>query len=407
MSPKTPSCNEPPALLRPLGFTAGGVHAAVKPSGALDLGAILCGRPAVTAAVTTTNLFCGAPVTLCRERIASSPHMRGVIVNSGNANTATGKAGLRHARAMATRAEASAGAEAGQFLVCSTGVIGVALPIDRIMAATPELIATLSVDGWEDFARSIMTTDTVAKLSSRAIKLRRGREGRILGVAKGSGMIHPNMATMLAFIATDYPLAPAQARRILKRVVDGSFNCISVDGDQSTSDTVILMSSRAALNRREVTGADDKKFEAALAEVAQDLARAIARDGEGATKLITIEVAGARHAPDARQIARAVANSSLVKTALFGNDPNWGRICCAAGYSGALFEAHDFSLKLQGQTLMRRGLPVRFDPKALRRALDAPEIMIQIKVGGGKGSARMWTCDLTYDYVKINAQYTT
>jgi glutamate N-acetyltransferase/amino-acid N-acetyltransferase len=229
----------------------------------------------------------------------------------------------------------------------------------------------------------------------------------ILGCAKGSGMIHPNMATMLSFICTDYPLGPGQARQLLRRVCDRSFNSLTVDGDTSTSDTLVLMSSGAAMSRTEVDKDSDEKFEAALIEVAQELTRMIATDGEGATKLVTIEVEGARDEAAARQIGKSVANSPLVKTALFGNDPNWGRICCAAGYAGVPFDVDQFSLKLQGKTVMKNGLPVKFDRPALIEALKTKEVLIQMRVGPGKGEARVWTCDLTYDYVKINAEYTT
>jgi glutamate N-acetyltransferase / amino-acid N-acetyltransferase len=357
--------------------------------------------------VTTTNLFCSAPVEICRERTAESPRLRGVIVNSGVANACTGTQGLKDARAMTRAAEQAAGVAEGEFLVASTGVIGHLLPMDKIKEATPRLVASLSPEGWEDFARAIMTTDLVMKVSRRTLKLGRGAQATILGIAKGSGMIHPNMATMLAFIVTDYPLGPAQARQVLRRVTDRSFNCLTVDHDTSTSDTLVLMSSGAAADRRDVDAGKDEKFEAALAEVAGELAQMVARDGEGATKLITIDVEGTRDDGAARQIGKSVASSSLVKTAMFGNDPNWGRICCAAGYAGVPFDVSDFTLKLQGKTIMKNGLPARFDREALKKALASKDVLVQIKVGGGKGRARIWTCDLTYDYVKINADYTT
>lgn len=391
----------------PKGFVAGGLSAGIKASGNFDLGAILCERPAVTAAVTTTNLFCSAPVLVCRERVEASPHERGVIVNSGCANACTGTQGLKDAREMAAAAENAAKVQEGDFLVASTGVIGKMLPMEVIRGAMGDLMGSLSKDGWEDFARAIMTTDTMTKISRRTFKVKWGHEATVLGIAKGSGMIHPNMATMLSFIVTDYPLGPAQARQLLRRVTDHSFNCLTVDNDTSTSDTLILMSSGAALDRSEVDAARDEKFEAALTEVAQELAQMIARDGEGATKLITIDVEGAKDEPAARQIAKAVANSSLVKTAMFGNDPNWGRICCAAGYAGVPFNVDDFSLKIQGKTVMKSGLPAKFDRAGLKEALESKEVKVEMKVGAGKGHARVWTCDLTYDYVKINAEYTT
>jgi len=408
---ETPEPNQTEIIQGPQGFVAGGMAAGLKASGALDFAAILCDRPAVTAAVTTTNLFCSAPVQLCRERTAAAPRLRGVVVNAGIANACTGSQGLKDAIAMARAAEEAAGAAEGDFLVASTGVIGRLLPMDVIKQATPHLFSRLSPEGWDDFSRAIMTTDTVPKVSRRTVRigrgLRRGAVVTVLGVCKGSGMIHPNMATMLSFIVTDYPLGPAQARQMLRRVADRSFNSLTVDGDTSTSDTLILMTSGAALDRREVDAGKDEQFETALGEVAAELTQKIARDGEGATKLITIEVEGTASDAAARQIAKAVANSPLVKTAVFGNDPNWGRICCAAGYAGVAFDVNAFSLKLQGKTVMRNGLPARFDRDALKEALKKKDVRIQIRVGSGKGRAEVWTCDLTYDYIKINADYTT
>lgn len=399
------------SIAGPRGFLAGGITAGIKPSGKPDLAMIASDTPAVAAAVTTKNLFSSAPVLLCRARLQESPRARGVLVNAGVANACTGAPGLRDAEAMATMAEKATQADAGEFLVASTGVIGKRLPMDVIRAGVPKLAAQLRPDGWGDFARSIMTTDLVPKLSRQTVRigsaLRRGPVATVLGICKGSGMIHPNMATMLAFIVTDYPLGAGQARQMLRRVTEQSFNCLTVDGDTSTSDTLLLLANGAACNRREVNAASDARFEAALLEVAQDLTRQIARDGEGATRLVTVEVAGARDEAGARQIAISIAKSSLVKTALFGHDPNWGRICCAAGYAGVSFDIDKFSLKLQGKTVMKRGLPVAFDRAALAQALDTKDVLVQVKLGEGSAEARVWTCDLTYDYVKINAEYTT
>jgi glutamate N-acetyltransferase/amino-acid N-acetyltransferase len=220
-------------------------------------------------------------------------------------------------------------------------------------------------------------------------------------------MIHPNLATMLGFIVTDYPLSPGQARAMLRRSAERSFNCLTVDGDMSTNDTLLLLANGAIAPRKAVNKATDERFAEALREVAQDLARQMARDGEGSTRLVTIDVRGAKDGDDAHQIAMSIAKSNLVKTAIFGHDPNWGRICCAAGYARVPFDVNDFSLKLQGKLLMRRGLPVTFDRAALSQALDGKEVTIEVNIGKGRGAARVWTCDLTYDYVKINAEYTT
>ena len=379
----------------PIGFKAGGVKAGLKKSGALDLAALLSDRPAVSTGVTTTNLFCSAPVRICRRRLEDSPISRGVIVNAGIANACTGDQGMADAEEMTALAEQAAGAEAGSFLVASTGVIGRELPMDKLREATPRLLAGLSENGWEDFSRAIMTTDTVPKISRRVVKmgglLGKSSEITVLGICKGSGMIQPNLATMLAFIVTDYPLGPGQARQMLLRVTDRTFNCLTVDGDTSTSDTALLLANGAAMARSEVDVAKDEKFEQALLEICEDLARQMARDGEGA-----------------RKIAKSVANSNLVKTAMVGNDPNWGRICCAAGYAGVPFDPQATAFKLMGKLVMKGGQPTKFDAAALSRALkETEEVAIEIKVGHGRGKARAWTCDFSYDYVKINAEYTT
>jgi glutamate N-acetyltransferase/amino-acid N-acetyltransferase len=407
-----PMNEETKPIAGPKGFMAGGACAGLKPSGALDMAAILCDRPVVAAAVTTQNQFCGAPVTVVRERLEADPHARGVLINSGIANVCTGEKGLADARAMAAAAEHAAGAGQDSCLVASTGVIGQPLPMDKIQAAVPGLIQSLDKEGWATFARAIMTTDTVPKIARRAFKVSTGLTGSatvtVLGVCKGSGMIEPNMATMLAFIATDYPLGPAQARQMLVHACDRSFNRVTVDGDTSTSDMAILLSSGAAFERRLADDAKEKKFRAALNEVCEELARAIARDGEGATKLVTVDATGARNDADAHRIAKTVANSPLVKTALFGNDPNClGRIAAAAGRAGVAFDQAGVNIRLQGKWLLKKGTPVKFDREAMSQALKASEVTIEIHIGPGKGAARVWTCDLSYDYVKINAEYTT
>jgi glutamate N-acetyltransferase/amino-acid N-acetyltransferase len=398
-------------IVGPLGFTAGAVKAGLKPSGKPDLAAFVSDRPAAAAAVTTTNRFPGAPVIVVRERIAAGRPLRGAIVNAGISNVCNGDQGLADAREMTALAAAGAGADAGEFLVASTGVIGVPLPIDKIRRAAPELMKSLTPDGWGAFARAIMTTDLRPKVSRRTLKLTSEDAAphppSILGVCKGSGMIEPNMATMLAFVTTDYALPAGQADAVLRRVVDRSFNRVTVDGDTSTSDMVVLMANGAAVQRGAPTPADDEHFEAALGDVCEELARMIARDGEGATHLIVIEVEGADGDSDAHRIAKTIANSPLVKTAVFGHDPNWGRICAAAGRAGVDFDAAEATLRVQGTTLFRGGLPVAFDRAAVVEALKAEEVLVQLRVGGGPGHARVWTCDLTYDYIKINAEYTT
>lgn len=392
----------------PAGFVTGGVCAGIKKSGRADMGAILCEVPATVAAVMTQNRFCGAPVTVNRERLAKSSVARGVIVNSGISNVCTGEEGLQDARTMARLIELSSNVEEGSFLVASTGVIGERLPMDKIAMAMPQLVASLSAGGWGLFARAIMTTDTVPKVSRRTVGADEdGGEAVVLGICKGSGMIEPNMATMLAFIATDYPLTPELAKQALVSAVGLSLNRVTVDGDTSTSDTTLLLSSGLAFEREDATTASDKRFIAALTEVCVDLARAIARDGEGARHLITIDVVGTEDEESAHRIAKTIANSPLVKTAIFGRDPNWGRITAAAGRSGIEFDPDAVSLELQGRLIFERGRPRPFHRDELIEALGRNEVDIRLTVGSGSGSSRVWTCDMTYDYIKINAEYTT
>lgn len=392
----------------PKGFRAGAVAAQIRYRGRTDLAALVCERPAVTAAVTTRNLFCSAPVLLCRRRLHQTPYARGVIVNSGIANACTGDRGWRDAETMANDAERIlGGTSGGTFLVASTGVIGEFLPTDRIHQAMPALAESLHPEGWQDFARAIMTTDTVPKISCRTVDLSGEAQATIIGVAKGSGMIHPNMATLLGFLATDYPLEPRQADALLRRVTERTLNCVTVDGDTSTSDTVLLMAGGAAATRDQVNTQDDAAFEAQLTRVAEDLARDIAADGEGATHLITVQVTGATDHTAAQRVAKTIAGSNLVKTAIFGRDPNWGRICCAAGYAGVPFDPGSFRLRLQNHLIMDNGLPTPFDREALNLALTEHDVAIHVDLGQGSGRAHAWTCDLTYEYVKINAEYTT
>ncbi|MEN6627222.1 MAG: bifunctional glutamate N-acetyltransferase/amino-acid acetyltransferase ArgJ [Candidatus Sumerlaeia bacterium] len=392
----------------PAGFVAGGVQAGIKKSGRADMGAILCEVPATVAAVMTKNRFCGAPVTLNRERIAKSATSRGVVVNSGISNVCTGEEGVENARAMARLIEMESGSEEESFLVASTGVIGEKLPMDKIAMAMPQLVASLSPEGFGLFARAIMTTDTVPKVSRRTVAADEGgREAVVLGICKGSGMIEPNMATMLAFIVTDYPLTPELAKSSLTAAVSRTLNRVTVDGDTSTSDTTVLLSSGLAFDRDDASAASDKRFVAALTEVCADLARAIARDGEGARHLITIDVVGAADEESAHRIAKTVANSPLVKTAIFGRDPNWGRITAAAGRSGIEFDPDEVSLELQGRLIFERGRPRQFDRAELIELLGRDEVDIRLTVGNGAGASRVWTCDMTYDYIKINAEYTT
>lgn len=389
------------------GFRFAGVHAGIKARG-LDLALIASDLPAAAAGGFTRSTVVGAPVAVSRELLRSGS-ARGVVINSGVSNVAMGARGLRDARAMSLLASRAIGAEPGEVLVASTGVIGEPLPMAKIRSGVRAAAAALSERGMADAARAIMTTDTFPKQASRRIRLA-GRDITIAGIAKGSGMIEPDMATMLAFLVTDAQVTPAFLRAVLRRSVAGSFNRVTVDGESSTSDSVLLLANGAsgAPRLRGPRSPGAKRFEAAVAEVATDLARDLARDGEGATKLVTVRVSGARSTAEAERGARRIANSLLVKTAIFGGDPNWGRILQTLGAGRVAMRLERTEVKLCGVVVFRRGSST--GPAARRRAAArhaAPEIEIEVKLGVGRGEATVWTCDLSYDYVRINAEYTT
>lgn len=389
----------------PEGFLASGASAGIKANGAADLGIIVSDQPAVAVATTTTNRFVAAPIQLCRERLIDARPIRGVVVNSGNANAVTGAGGYRDARAMARQAELATGSPPGSFLVASTGIIGQRLPMPRVLKGIDRLGKKLSADQWGPFAEAVLTTDLHTKISSRRVPLNRERHATILGVAKGSGMMQPNMATMLVFLTTDYPLSRIKARRFLVRAVDESFHCLTIDGQTSTNDMVLLMSNPMSDARAQVRRETERIFSDMLIEVCRDLAQKLARDGEGATKLVTIDVLGAASKFRARQLALTVANSHLVKTAAFGENPNWGRIVQALGQSPVSFDPQKVSIKFQDVTVMSKGLARDFNRSSLERAMKGEELRIEIRVGRGGSSAKVWTCDMTQDNIKINAEY--
>jgi glutamate N-acetyltransferase/amino-acid N-acetyltransferase len=391
----------------PRGFGAAAAAAGIKPKpGALDLALIVSEAEATSAAGTfTTNVAPPAPVRLSRRNLANSRgHARAIIVNSGNANAGCGRGGRKVAEVTAQAVARLVGARPREVLVCSTGVIGVPLNPGLILTQLPALVERLSSENATEVLHAIMTTDTFAKSCVLRSK-HRGRAVHLAGVAKGAGMIHPRMATMLSFITTDADVPPALLQRLLRSAVRQSFNRISVDGDTSTNDTVLALANGYSGVKIGATNAP--WFEAGLTELCQALARMIARDGEGATKLVTIEVRGARSDRDAERAARAIANSPLVKTALAGNDPNWGRILCAAGYSGARFDPDKMDIFVNSLALCRRGLDAGFDQAAAKKELDRKELSLRLDFHQGKGSARMWTCDLTHGYIDINASYRT
>ena len=396
-------------LATPLGFRAAATAAGIKKkNGALDLALVFSeAEKTSAAAVFTTNRVAAAPVLLSRAQLKSSRGWaRAILANAGNANAATGKAGYRAALVTAKDAARLLKIPVQQVLVASTGVIGVPLDARRIQNALPPLCASLRNENDDAVARAIMTTDTFAKSCVLRAKIH-GASVHLAGVAKGAGMIYPHLATMLAFITTDAAVAPRDLQRFLRRAADASFNRITVDGDTSTNDTLFLLAS--GLSKVCVTSGSraGHTFLEGLTRISTELARMIVRDGEGARKLVTIEVHGAKTAADAERAARAIANSPLVKTAIAGSDPNWGRILAAAGYSGAQFDPAKTDIRVNRLYLCRRGLDTGFDEAAARRELDGAEMTIAIELHAGKSSATIWTCDLTREYITINASYRT
>jgi glutamate N-acetyltransferase/amino-acid N-acetyltransferase len=400
----------------PRGYRAAGITAGLKPSGLPDLALILSDVDAIAAGVFTTNQVCAAPVTYCRQRLQAKASARAILVNAGQANAATGEQGWKDSLESAKALGQALNIPAESVLVASTGVIGQRIRMDALLSGIPNLVAAASETGSDSAARSIMTTDLVPK--SIALETTIGdRTVRVGGICKGSGMIHPNMATLLAFVTCDATVSTTLWQQMLSRAADKSFNQITVDGDTSTNDTLIALangqSRTAAITEM---GPEAEKLEAMLTAVCQHLAKAIARDGEGATCLIEVQVIGAPDDKAARQIARSIAGSSLVKSAIFGRDPNWGRIAAAAGYAGVPFEQENLRVQLGDFLMMENGQPLPFDRAAasnyLKQAaageyLKEDTVLISVSVGNGHGTGKAWGCDLSYDYVKINAEYTT
>ena len=392
----------------PLGFRFAGVHAGIKKvPGKDDFTLIHCPGGATAAGVYTQNLVYAAPVAFDRQRTPSKD-IRVVAVNSGNANACTGQRGLDDAQRMADVAAAAVGASQSQALVMSTGVIGVYLPMERIAAGAKAAAAALGTDeaAFLSAAKGILTTDAGHKVVSRSLSIG-GQENRLAGMCKGAGMIGPHMATMLGVLVTDAALTPVDAQSALKAAVDESFNCISVEGHMSTNDTVLLLASGAA-SPKPLSGSSLAQFRTELAEMSIELAKKIPDDGEGASHLICVHVAGCRTREEARRIAQTIANSALVKTAIAGGDPNWGRIVSGAGYAGVPFNPAGVGLVINGHRLYERGAPVPFDPRAVSQAIKATrETDIHLTLSEGDAEIRFWTSDLTVDYVRFNADYTT
>jgi glutamate N-acetyltransferase / amino-acid N-acetyltransferase len=392
-------------ITTPRGFRAAGVSAGIKASGAPDLMLLVSDTPAQAAGVFTTNRMQAAGVLVCKEHLATSHGTaRAVIVNSGCANACTGDVGMRVARGMAAETARAVGCAPEQVLVASTGVIGVQLPFEKIQAGVPVAFRALGADQGLAAARAIMTTDISPKQSSTTFALN-GREASIGGIAKGAGMIEPNMATMLGFVTTDAAVPQALLKRALREAVDESFNAITVDGDSSTNDSVLLLANGAS--GITVDDASYGTFLTALKVVCRELALAIVRGGEGATKLVTVNVTGAASTAEARKAAKVIANSLLVKTAIHGGDPNWGRLICAAGRAGVALEPSRAAVTVGSLVLFKDGQP--YDDLAPEAAeyLKGAELTVGVDLGSGSASSTVWTCDLSAEYIRINADYRT
>jgi glutamate N-acetyltransferase/amino-acid N-acetyltransferase len=389
----------PEELCDVAGVELGVAMAGVRKPGRKDLLVMRLARGAAVAGVFTQNRFCAAPVVIARKNITGK--VRAFVVNTGNANAGTGADGLKRARAVCKAVAAAVGCKAAEVLPFSTGVIMESLPVERIVAGLPQALQAKS--SWADAAEAIMTTDTVAKACSEKVKLA-GGEATITGIAKGAGMIHPNMATMLGFVATDAGVSRAALQKITRAAADRSFNAITVDGDTSTNDAFVVAATGAGVACK--SAKDLAKLEAAIVRVSQRLAQAIVRDGEGATKFITVRIERGRTERECRQVAYAISHSPLVKTAFFASDPNLGRILAAIGYSGVPLETEKVDLYIDDVLVARRGgrNPAYREADALA-AMKKPEFTVRAVLNRGKAEATVWTCDLSFDYVKINAEY--
>ncbi|MDL2716884.1 MAG: bifunctional glutamate N-acetyltransferase/amino-acid acetyltransferase ArgJ [Acidobacteriota bacterium] len=390
----------------PRGFLASGVRAGIrKDKKRLDLALLVASRGANAAALFTRNRFQAAPVVLgARDLERSGGRVRAVVVNAGCANAITGAPGMDSARRVRDCAAALLGCPKEEVLVSSTGVIGVLLPDAKIRAALPDAKARLSASGLEAASHAILTTDVGPKVAQASFVIA-GRRGRVVGVAKGAGMIHPNMATMLAFVMTDAAASPAYLKATLRAAAEESFNAISVDGDTSTNDTLLVMASGEMGGRELRKPGEGAAFRAALTKVCRALAWMMVRDGEGATRVLEISIVGAHNAIEAKAAAHAIATSPLVKTALSGGDPNWGRILAAVGRSGARLSPTRVSLTLGPLTLVKNGLPAKYSESRAERIFSRERVPIVVDLGAGKAKARKLSCDLGHAYVSVNADY--
>ncbi|MDA8131393.1 MAG: bifunctional glutamate N-acetyltransferase/amino-acid acetyltransferase ArgJ [Elusimicrobia bacterium] len=389
------------------GYKAAGLHCGIKRA-KKDLALLVSERPAACGAVFTQNAVPGAPVTACKEQLAASRWIRAVSVNSGNANACTGARGLEDARTMIAQTALVTGLKKEEVLVSSTGVIGQYLPMEKIIAGLAEAVPQLSAEGGRAAAEAIMTTDTFVKELAVTVRID-GAEVKLGGMAKGSGMIAPNMATMLAFISTDAAITPELLQRTVKDVVDRSFNRITVDGDTSTNDMVVVLANGLAGNAPLASETDPgyAEFTAALEHLLVRLSKMIVMDGEGATKFVEVQVVGAASQEDAVAAARAIASSNLVKTAINGEDANWGRIMAAVGNSGIGFTPEETEILFGDVPILKKNYVIDFSEERAKEVLQKKELTIRVQLNGGPGEATFWTCDLSKEYVAINANYRT
>ena len=401
------SSNLPQAATVPKGFRFAGITCGIKASGKPDLALIVGDRPLVSAGVYTTNQIVAAPVLLCRKRTPSS-QTRAVVINSGNANACTGEQGDRDADEMTQMVAKHLGCDASAVLVMSTGIIGRPMPMDKLRAGIGDAVSKLG-DDHDAFTRAstaIMTTDAFRKSIQRTTVID-GQTYCVAAMAKGAGMIAPNMATMLAVVVTDAPLEQNDVEESLRYVANRSFNRVSVDGHMSTNDSLVLLSSGAA-GSEPLTGASLTAYREFLCETCIELAKMLVADGEGATHIMEMQVSGAQNDSDANEIARVIGESLLVKTAITGGDPNWGRIVSAAGYAGRPIEPSKTCLKILGQSLYENGTPIAFDAKQVSQLIrDTSTVVMELKVGDGPGKATRWASDITCEYVRFNSEYTT
>ncbi|MFM9913649.1 MAG: bifunctional glutamate N-acetyltransferase/amino-acid acetyltransferase ArgJ [Methylophilaceae bacterium] len=401
--------NPNPADLLPVkGVELGFTQAHIRKPNRKDLLVIKLAPATRVAGVFTQNRFCAAPVLLCREFLQAGHDIRALLVNTGNANAGTGDEGLANARLTCDALAKLMGCNPSQILPFSTGVIMEPLPVERVIAGLPACVADLKEDNWANAAEAIMTTDIVAKAVSKQVSIG-GKAVTITGIAKGSGMIHPNMATMLGYVATDAAISQAALESLIQYAVNRSFNCITVDGDTSTNDSLILMATGQAGNAEisDISSADYLSLRDAMTEVAATLAQAIVRDGEGATKFMTIRIEGGKTEEECRKVAYAIAHSPLVKTAFFASDPNLGRILAAVGYAGIDdLDTSNISLHLDDVLVVENGgRAASYQEADGNRVMQQAEILVRIGLGRGQEQATVWTCDFSYDYVKINADY--